>query len=180
MLFRSQFWLMQDAQEFRLAAQNDLEKLLLVGIRITQQANLFQKFGSQEMSFVHEEERCAALSLSFQKHPLECRETRWLARRRAGNFKFREDHLQEFFAAESWIENECRRNWMPGRSSFREDLQGRVNNRRLSSSNRTRHQEESLTERAADRKSTRLNSSHQIISYAVFCLKKKTDKATNI
>src|SRR5258708_13311938 len=27
---------------------------------------------------------------------------------------------------------------------------------------------------AEDRKSTRLNSSHQIISYAVFCLKKKT------
>src|SRR5258708_15084642 len=26
-----------------------------------------------------------------------------------------------------------------------------------------------------DRKSTRLNSSHQIISYAVFCLKKKRD-----
>src|SRR5258708_31795813 len=26
-----------------------------------------------------------------------------------------------------------------------------------------------------DRKSTRLNSSHQIISYAVFCLKKKND-----
>src|SRR5258708_24491510 len=28
---------------------------------------------------------------------------------------------------------------------------------------------------ALDRKSTRLNSSHQIISYAVFCLKKKTN-----
>src|SRR5207244_5720899 len=28
--------------------------------------------------------------------------------------------------------------------------------------------------RKVDRKSTRLNSSHQIISYAVFCLKKKT------
>src|SRR5258708_35707958 len=28
-------------------------------------------------------------------------------------------------------------------------------------------------EPAGDRKSTRLNSSHQIISYAVFCLKKK-------
>src|SRR5258708_9400387 len=27
--------------------------------------------------------------------------------------------------------------------------------------------------KASDRKSTRLNSSHQIISYAVFCLKKK-------
>src|SRR5258708_28481070 len=29
--------------------------------------------------------------------------------------------------------------------------------------------------RQSDRKSTRLNSSHQIISYAVFCLKKKTN-----
>src|SRR5258708_26218885 len=29
-----------------------------------------------------------------------------------------------------------------------------------------------------DRKSTRLNSSHQIISYAVFCLKKKMTVAT--
>src|SRR5947208_4639843 len=30
-----------------------------------------------------------------------------------------------------------------------------------------------------DRKSTRLNSSHQIISYAVFCLKKKKKKKNN-
>src|SRR5258708_10132691 len=30
--------------------------------------------------------------------------------------------------------------------------------------------------RASDRKSTRLNSSHQIISYAVFCLKKKKNR----
>src|SRR5258708_9634111 len=30
----------------------------------------------------------------------------------------------------------------------------------------------------ADRKSTRLNSSHQIISYAVFCLKKKKQTKT--
>src|SRR5258708_24011705 len=35
----------------------------------------------------------------------------------------------------------------------------------------TQHQ---LVQEAQDRKSTRLNSSHQIISYAVFCLKKKT------
>src|SRR5438552_17896225 len=34
----------------------------------------------------------------------------------------------------------------------------------------------SLWERESDRKSTRLNSSHQIISYAVFCLKKKKKK----
>src|SRR5947208_9844343 len=33
------------------------------------------------------------------------------------------------------------------------------------------------TDVIGDRKSTRLNSSHQIISYAVFCLKKKTSAA---
>src|SRR2546426_7535081 len=32
--------------------------------------------------------------------------------------------------------------------------------------------------RLADRKSTRLNSSHLVISYAVFCLKKKKKKDT--
>src|SRR5258708_31092507 len=31
-----------------------------------------------------------------------------------------------------------------------------------------------------DRKSTRLNSSHQIISYAVFCLKKKKNKTIDL
>src|SRR5947208_4859487 len=34
-------------------------------------------------------------------------------------------------------------------------------------------------EERIDRKSTRLNSSHQIISYAVFCLKKKKTRKTN-
>ena len=38
---------------------------------------------------------------------------------------------------------------------------------------------ESLRKTRTDRKSTRLNSSHQIISYAVFCLKKKNNK-TNL
>src|SRR5260221_6165313 len=33
-------------------------------------------------------------------------------------------------------------------------------------------------ERTIDRKSTRLNSSHTVISYAVFCLKKKKQKET--
>src|SRR5258708_11619681 len=34
--------------------------------------------------------------------------------------------------------------------------------------------------RFADRKSTRLNSSHQIISYAVFCLKKKKNSRRHV
>src|SRR5438034_3651258 len=35
-------------------------------------------------------------------------------------------------------------------------------------------------EEREDRKSTRLNSSHTVISYAVFCLKKKKKKRRNI
>src|SRR5688500_19573117 len=35
---------------------------------------------------------------------------------------------------------------------------------------------ESARELKLDRKSTRLNSSHLVISYAVFCLKKKTNR----
>src|SRR5256885_5720503 len=34
-----------------------------------------------------------------------------------------------------------------------------------------------VVERAEDRKSTRLNSSHLVISYAVFCLQKKTHQS---
>src|SRR5207244_12276403 len=37
------------------------------------------------------------------------------------------------------------------------------------------HRDQRQRELELDRKSTRLNSSHQIISYAVFCLKKKKD-----
>src|SRR5947208_5411913 len=40
--------------------------------------------------------------------------------------------------------------------------------------------ENALRERVRDRKSTRLNSSHQIISYAVFCLKKKKKATHNV
>src|SRR5476649_2245119 len=39
---------------------------------------------------------------------------------------------------------------------------------------------ERLSRRCRDRKSTRLNSSHTVISYAVFCLKKKKKKYQNL
>src|SRR5437588_1334801 len=46
------------------------------------------------------------------------------------------------------------------------------------------HQESSkprqLMQKRSDRKSTRLNSSHTVISYAVFCLKKKKETNTAI
>src|SRR5437588_1323734 len=42
------------------------------------------------------------------------------------------------------------------------------------------HQAEPAGAERLDRKSTRLNSSHTVISYAVFCLKKKKKKETAI
>src|SRR5256885_16833541 len=38
---------------------------------------------------------------------------------------------------------------------------------------------EAVRRRGQDRKSTRLNSSHLVISYAVFCLKKKKNKCAH-
>src|SRR5258708_15301183 len=42
------------------------------------------------------------------------------------------------------------------------------------------HSPQQVTPVQLDRKSTRLNSSHQIISYAVFCLKKKNNKQVGV
>src|SRR5258708_15238500 len=42
------------------------------------------------------------------------------------------------------------------------------------------HEERLVAGGVTDRKSTRLNSSHQIISYAVFCLKKKKRQLTSL
>src|SRR5258708_31720040 len=57
------------------------------------------------------------------------------------------------------------------RSSGRHRSEECVAPSRLDRARRSHHQE--------DRKSTRLNSSHQIISYAVFCLKKKKRGCTH-
>src|SRR5688500_3671583 len=51
----------------------------------------------------------------------------------------------------------------------------RVHHRRVLEDHRPDSQDAPVLSRG-DRKSTRLNSSHLVISYAVFCLKKKTDK----
>src|SRR5207244_11615185 len=61
-------------------------------------------------------------------------------------------------------------------------LTARIESRMGSTSSRwygRRQSSRSSGSAAADRKSTRLNSSHQIISYAVFCLKKKKKKKQN-
>src|SRR5256885_4543115 len=65
------------------------------------------------------------------------------------------------------ISIECR--WLPGRSSLR----AHVNAYRCVAAVSRISRE--LVCRGRDRKSTRLNSSHLVISYAVFCLKKKNN-----
>ena len=48
------------------------------------------------------------------------------------------------------------------------------------SAGETVQEHQTLAEMETDRKSTRLNSSHVVISYAVFCLKKKKNKKKTI
>src|SRR5258708_20422509 len=83
------------------------------------------------------------------------------------------------------------RSTRPAPRRFRRHAQERVIRRRCSTrprgpprrrADRSAVRERASTPRAGrlqDRKSTRLNSSHQIISYAVFCLKKKKSKLIN-
>src|SRR5689334_23846518 len=60
-----------------------------------------------------------------------------------------------------------------GRSSFHSSLESTVIVRTGAATSFSR-----VASRLGDRKSTRLNSSHSSISYAVFCLKKKNRKLT--
>src|SRR2546430_2494735 len=61
-----------------------------------------------------------------------------------------------------------------GRRRRRENCHRRASNRSTSDREQFREQTD-----PRDRKSTRLNSSHSQISYAVFCLKKKKQKNNN-
>src|SRR5207248_5393910 len=63
---------------------------------------------------------------------------------------------------------------LDGPVESRETRARRIAQRRASGDLRRKRRRES--ERDRDRKSTRLNSSHRTISYAVFCLKKKKKK----
>src|SRR5258708_12190404 len=64
-------------------------------------------------------------------------------------------------------------NYFPGYG----DPGGRPETRKLGISVSIPSEGQVQYDNAPDRKSTRLNSSHQIISYAVFCLKKKNQPA---
>src|SRR5258708_16843994 len=66
------------------------------------------------------------------------------------------------------------------RQAALEALGGTQPSSRASSEGRRVRELEKEVRRKEDRKSTRLNSSHQIISYAGFCLKKKKSKSDYI
>src|SRR2546422_3015373 len=67
----------------------------------------------------------------------------------------------------------------PGGGSHAEAHHHPVRHRRVRRQ-RVRRQAFQVGRRERDRKSTRLNSSHGYISYAVFCLKKKKKKTTTL
>src|SRR2546430_3443987 len=64
------------------------------------------------------------------------------------------------------------------RSQGRAREAGEARARRLGDAPAARVEGETAAASPRDRKSTRLNSSHSQISYAVFCLKKKTTRRT--
>src|SRR2546422_8319325 len=75
----------------------------------------------------------------------------------------------------------------PYTTLFRSDLRDRAGDRLGVAGRRERHAAQLAVRReirghhrATDRKSTRLNSSHGYISYAVFCLKKKKKRQRNV
>src|SRR2546426_8378043 len=65
------------------------------------------------------------------------------------------------------------------RSSRQDSTPARPEIRRSSATNRAAASAGTRHSRFEDRKSTRLNSSHLVISYAVFCLKKKKKNNTH-
>src|SRR5688572_15492687 len=64
---------------------------------------------------------------------------------------------------------------LPSRNTFDRNNSGSSNSRRIAGSRCSARHPKPLPQHQ-DRKSTRLNSSHSQISYAVFCLKKKKKK----
>src|SRR5438876_9818435 len=86
-------------------------------------------------------------------------------------------NLLTFFLFFLMIRRPPRSTLFPYTTLFRSRGGGIVQRARFRSRFCSRHYEESAREsgRDQDRKSTRLNSSHPSISYAVFCLKKKIE-----
>src|SRR5438105_9531290 len=71
------------------------------------------------------------------------------------------------------------RSWGSGRNRPRLVVDDRVTRLDVGlAPERARAREHLVEDRAEDRKSTRLNSSHEWISYAVFCLKKKRKRSS--
>src|SRR5258708_20228121 len=82
---------------------------------------------------------------------------------------FRSTREKKLIFLTDYIATEQAKETQPKRKQTKEAIHDRI----------IRKQEKQLrASEKKDRKSTRLNSSHQIISYAVFCLKKKTHKHT--
>src|SRR5438034_8435872 len=71
---------------------------------------------------------------------------------------------------------DCNRGWVSHRGAHAHAAHARGHRARLHADVQVRSPARHRSGAGQDRKSTRLNSSHTVISYAVFCLKKKKKK----
>src|SRR2546426_1973751 len=87
--------------------------------------------------------------------------------------------LPQYFPRPGWVEHDPEEIWATVERAARAALaEARIVGAEVAAIGITNQRETTIVwDRASgDRKSTRLNSSHLVISYAVFCLKKKNNK----
>ena len=104
----AQAMIVEAVAQFRLAKQNNLQELAVVGFEVGQQANLFEQVFGQVLRLVNDEHRVPAqLDLFQQKfvderqrvHPVEIE----AARRQT---EFRGNRLHQFIRVENGIQNQ--------------------------------------------------------------------------
>ena len=97
------FRALQNGEEFRLPAQNDLQQLFMIGIGITEQANFFQQLDGHEMGFVDQENGGATLLLGLKQHLMQRGQAARLAGRSAVDFVLIEDGFEQLRRSERRI-----------------------------------------------------------------------------
>jgi hypothetical protein len=106
LLERLKLWALKNGEQFGLAAEHDLEKLLLIRVGVAEEANFFEQLDAHEVSFVDEQDGGAALLLRLEKHLVERGEPARLARGCAANFVFFEDGLEKLGRSERGVDEE--------------------------------------------------------------------------
>ena len=104
LLERLELGALKNGEQFRLAAENDLQQFFLIGVGVAEEPNFFEQLDAHEVRFVDQQDRGAALLLRLEKHLVESGETARLARGGAVNFVFLENGLEQLGRSERGID----------------------------------------------------------------------------